>query len=73
MTLHDDEVRLRHMLDYSRKALELVKDRSRSDLDDDRVLELALVRLFQSCCKARAPEMLVSPLNFRSDPSLISR
>ncbi|MHB0915211.1 MAG: HepT-like ribonuclease domain-containing protein [Thermoleophilia bacterium] len=47
MTLHDDEVRLRHMLDYSREALELVKDRSRTDLDSDRVLELALVRLLE--------------------------
>ena len=47
MTLHDDDVRLRHMLDYSREALELVKDRSRSDLDNDRVLELALVRLLE--------------------------
>ena len=47
MTLHDDDVRLRHMLDYSREALELVRDRSRSDLDNDRVLELALVRLLE--------------------------
>ena len=47
MTLHDDEVRLRHMLDYSREALELVRDRSRMDLDTDRVLELALVRLLE--------------------------
>ena len=47
MTLHDDGVRMKHMLDYSREALDLVKDRSRLDLDTDRVLELALVRLLE--------------------------
>ncbi|MHB9052382.1 MAG: HepT-like ribonuclease domain-containing protein [Thermoleophilia bacterium] len=47
MTLHDDDMRLRHMLDYSHEALELVKNRRRSDLDNDRVLELALVRLLE--------------------------
>lgn len=47
MTLHDDDTRLRHMLDYSNEALELVKNRRRSDLDNDQVLELALVRLLE--------------------------
>ena len=47
MTLHDDDVRMQHMLDYSHEALELVDGRNRNDLDTDRVLELALVRLIE--------------------------
>jgi len=47
MSQHNDEVRMRHMLDYSREALELSRDRSREDLDSDRVMELALVRLVE--------------------------
>jgi len=47
MSQHNDEVRMRHMLDYSREALELSRDLSREDLDSDRVMELALVRLIE--------------------------
>jgi len=47
MSQHNDEVRMRHMLDYSREALGLSRDRSREDLDTDRVMELALVRLVE--------------------------
>ncbi len=47
MTLHDDDVRMQHMLDYSNETLELVDGRNRNDLDTDRVLELALVRLIE--------------------------
>lgn len=47
MSQHNDEVRMRHMLDYSREALELSKDRTREDLHTDRVMELALVRLIE--------------------------
>ena len=42
-----DQVRLKHMLDHAAEALDLVRDRSRSDLDGDRVLALALVRLLE--------------------------
>ena len=42
-----DEIRLRHMLDYSREAIALLQNKSRSDLDDDRILQLALVRLIE--------------------------
>lgn len=47
MTQHDDIVRLRHMLDHAREAAELVQDKSRSELDTDRVLSLALVHLLE--------------------------
>lgn len=43
----DDLVRLRHMLDHSREALDLIEHRKRRDLDTDRVLGLALVRLLE--------------------------
>jgi len=42
-----DLIRLRHMLDSAREATGLIKDKSRQDLDADRVLSLALVRLLE--------------------------
>lgn len=36
-----------HMLDHAREAVALTKDRSRDDIDRDRVLCLALVRLLE--------------------------
>ena len=42
-----DEVRLKHMLDAARKALNFVHGRSREDLDRDEMLTLALVRLLE--------------------------
>jgi uncharacterized protein with HEPN domain len=47
MAHHDDAVSLRQMLDHAREASELVKQRVRADLDQDRVLSLALVQLCQ--------------------------
>ena len=43
----NDGVRLRHMLEYSGKALLFAKGRSRADLDHDEQLRLALVQLIQ--------------------------
>jgi uncharacterized protein with HEPN domain len=43
----DDLVRLRHMLDSSREAVELIHAKARADLDGDRILSLALVRLLE--------------------------
>ena len=47
MTRRDETVRLRHMLDHAREAVALGRGRKRSDLDSDRVLNLALVRLLE--------------------------
>ena len=47
MTLHDPVVPVRHMLDHAREAVEMVRGRSRADLDTDRKLNLALVRLVE--------------------------
>ena len=40
-------VSLRQMRDYSREALEMVRGQVRADLDSDRKLNLALVRLLE--------------------------
>ena len=43
----DDWVRLRHMLDSAKEAVELTQGKSRHDLDTNRVLSLALIRLLE--------------------------
>jgi uncharacterized protein with HEPN domain len=40
----DDTTRLRHMLDAAREAGEFAQDRTRADLDGDRMLVMALVK-----------------------------
>lgn len=47
MSRHEDTVRLGHMLDHAHEAAQLCATRTRADLDTDRVLELALVRLLE--------------------------
>ena len=42
-----DRVRLGHMLDHTREAITLTRGKTRADLDNDRVLNLALVRLLE--------------------------
>jgi uncharacterized protein with HEPN domain len=42
-----DQIRLEHMLAHAREAVILVQDKVRADLDNDRVLNLALVRLLE--------------------------
>lgn len=40
MSVHDDEVSLRHMLDHAREAVALLQNRSRTDLGTDRLFAL---------------------------------
>ena len=47
MTRHDDTVSIRHMFDHAVEAVEMARGRSRADLDRDRQLNLALVRLVE--------------------------
>ena len=47
MPRHDPSVRLRHMLDHAREARSLAQNRSRADLETDRLLNLALMRLLE--------------------------
>jgi len=54
MTRHDDPTRLRHMLDHAIEAVRAARDRRREDLDNDRMLNLALVRLLEIVGEAAA-------------------
>jgi len=54
MTQHDDTIRLQHMLDHAREAVNMVEGKDRSDLKIDRMLELALVRLIEIIGEAAA-------------------
>ena len=47
MSRHDDEPRLRHMLDHAREAVEMASSHTRADLDRDRRLNLSLDRLLE--------------------------
>jgi uncharacterized protein with HEPN domain len=42
-----DRIRLQHMLDHATEALTMIKGRNREDLDNDRQLNLSLVRLLE--------------------------
>jgi uncharacterized protein with HEPN domain/predicted nucleotidyltransferase len=44
---HESLVRLRHMLDHAREAVAMAAGKTRDDLDTDRKLNLALVRLLE--------------------------
>jgi uncharacterized protein with HEPN domain len=47
MLQHKDRIRLQHMIDHATEALRMIKGRTRKDLDEDRKLNLALVRLLE--------------------------
>ena len=47
MSRHESQVRLRHMLDHAREAVAMAAGKRRKDLDSDRKLNLALVRLLE--------------------------
>ena len=47
MSRRDDTVPMRHMLDHAREVVAMVHDRTRHDLDTDRMFQLALTRLIQ--------------------------
>jgi len=54
MTRHDDRVRLRHMLDHAREAVDMLRDTEREALEQNRMLQLALVRLVEIVGEAAA-------------------
>lgn len=47
MSKRDPKIALTQMLSHAREALELCQGKTRSDLDHDRVMNLALVRLLE--------------------------
>lgn len=58
MSRRDPSVSLRHMRDHAQELVALMSGRSRGDLDSDRVLALAVVRLLEIIGEAasRVPE-----------------
>jgi len=54
MTRRDDPTSLRHMFDHAREAVHMAAGRGRNDLKQDRMLELALVRLVEIVGEAAA-------------------
>ena len=52
MSKIDDSTRLHHMLDASREAVLFVQEKNRDNLESDRILSLALVRLLEIICEA---------------------
>lgn len=62
MSRRDPVVSLRQILSHSREAVQLSLGKSRSDLDDDRMLNLALTRLLEIIGEAanRVPEEVQS-------------
>lgn len=61
MSRRDPMVRVRHMLDHACEAAEMLQGHPRSNLDSDRVLSLALVRLMEIVGEASAR----TPQSFR--------
>jgi uncharacterized protein with HEPN domain len=47
MSQHKTSVSLRHMLDHALEAVAMTKGKARAELDEDRQLNLALVRLLE--------------------------
>ena len=47
MSKGEDLVRLHHMLDHAREAVALVPGKRRADVEESRVIQLALVRLIE--------------------------
>jgi uncharacterized protein with HEPN domain len=47
MTQHNDMIRLRHMLDHAKEAVALIAGKDKTELQRNRVLELALIRLVE--------------------------
>lgn len=54
MSRHDPLVALRQMRDHAREAMSLVVGQSRADLDANRILSLAIVRLLEILGEAAA-------------------
>lgn len=67
MTPYKDETRLRHMLEYAQEAIEMAAGKTRSELDNNRMLSLALVRLLEVVGEAAAR---VSQTTQTAHPSL---
>jgi len=54
MSQHSDILKLRHMLDHAREAVALISEKKRIELQNNRVLELAVTRLVEIVGEASA-------------------
>jgi uncharacterized protein with HEPN domain len=67
MTRHNDMIRIRHMLDHAKEAVDLISGKDKTVLQQNRVLELALIRLVEIVGEASAK---VSPETQSKYPSI---
>lgn len=63
-------MRFRHMLDHAREAADLVRGRTRADLETDRLLNLALVRLCEIIGEAASRVPQEDRLQHNKEPLL---
>jgi uncharacterized protein with HEPN domain len=68
MTQHNDMIRLRHMLDHAKEAVALIAGKYKTELQNDRVLELALIRLVDIVGDASAKVSSTTQKKFTSIP-----
>ena len=68
MSQHEDTLRMQHMLDHAKEAWSLVQGKDRMDLDSERVLSLALVRLLEIVGEAASRVSEASQLRYPSIP-----
>ncbi len=68
MSRHESAVRLRHMLEHAREAFAMIQGKNRSDLDSDRTLNLALVRLLEIVGEAASRTTKEERTNFPEIP-----
>lgn len=57
----DDSVRLRHMMDAAKEAVELAAGKSRCDIENERTLNLSLVRLIEIIGEAANRRIICMP------------
>jgi uncharacterized protein with HEPN domain len=64
----EDLTRMRHMLESAREAMALIKDKSRQDLEAERILSLALIRLLEIVGEAASRVSNSTRLEFSNIP-----
>jgi len=68
MSKHDDQVSMRHMLDHAREARGMVRGRKRTDLESDRMLQLALTHLVEIVGEAASRVSISTRETYRQIP-----
>jgi len=68
MSNHDPMVRLLHMRDYAKKAIEIAANKTREDLHKEEMLRLALTRLLELIGEAASRYPRELQANIRKSP-----